>query len=646
MTTEKNKMLPVGTVLQGGKYRVVRYLSSGGFGNTYVVINTKFDDQLALKEFYMRNVNDRDDDNTVSVSNPGQTDLFNSQLRKFEREAQRLHKLHSDNVVQVHDLFEENGTSYYVMDFIQGESLSSMMERTVKPMPEEKVRKILDQLLNALEDVHKQNIWHLDIKPGNILVDETGKVTLIDFGASKQIDGGNGLDTTTTSMTGTPGYMPLEQMSKNLNNIGPWSDFYALGATLYYLLTMNKPLEANELIEKKDALCFPLGVSPQMQQLVRWMMQLSKSERPQSVSEIRRFLATGKIVDDEATVVTESTKTPISEKTEIIDNGINKKEDIPAVAAAVNKKSAESKEKVIIIEKKSGINIKKWIFWIFIAGLACKGIDLIVTNITKRAATPNAQEKEVIIANLKSNMIHVEGGTFIMGDPSESGTDDAPPHEVTVSSFSIGKYEVTQEEWVAVMGDNPSFFKDDKSESILNVISSHPSKYAKYPVERVSMDECQQFILKLNEYTGLRFRLPTEAEWEYAAMGGQKSKGYYYSGSNNIDSVAWRNDGTHEVGKKFPNELGIYDMSGNVSEWCSDYYGEYRTEAQTNPTGPSSGTSYVCRGGSWADGGYREYGKAFGDYISIAPKFTVFGRNEKTLGTTSNCIGLRLVLSE
>ena len=195
-----------------------------------------------------------------------------------------------------------------------------------------------------------------------------------------------------------------------------------------------------------------------------------------------------------------------------------------------------------------------------------------------------------IIQNLINNMVRVEGGTFTMGATSEQkkdiSTDEKPKHQVTLSSFSIGKYEVTQEEWEAVMGSNPSSFKG-----------------AKRPVETVSWNDCQEFIRKLNVMTGKQFRLPTEAEWEYAARGGSKSNGYKYSGSDNLDHVAWYDEHsvsmTHDVGQKSPNELGLFDMSGNVWEWCQDWHGKYNSGNQTNPSGPSSGSYRVNRGGSW-----------------------------------------------
>lgn len=191
---------------------------------------------------------------------------------------------------------------------------------------------------------------------------------------------------------------------------------------------------------------------------------------------------------------------------------------------------------------------------------------------------------------LINNMVYVSGGTFTMGGTSEQGSDaesdEKPTHNVTLSSYYICKYEVTQALWRAVMGSNPSYFKGDN-----------------LPVECVSWNDCQTFINRLNSYTGRNFRLPTEAEWEFAARGGNYSRHYKYSGSNYIGDVAWydNNSGnrTHPVGTKQPNELGLYDMSGNVYEWCSDWYGSYSSYSQSDPTGPNSGSGRVERGGSW-----------------------------------------------
>ena len=199
--------------------------------------------------------------------------------------------------------------------------------------------------------------------------------------------------------------------------------------------------------------------------------------------------------------------------------------------------------------------------------------------------------EEFTVKGVSFKMIKVDGGTFTMGETPEQVEDaehnERPAHQVTLSDYYIGQYEVTQELWEIVMGSNPSSNQ------------SNP----KNPVESVTWNVVvYDFLPKLNKLTGQTFTLPTEAQWEFAARGGNKSKGYKYSGSNNLDEVAWyrdnSNDQTHPGGQKLPNELGIYDMSGHVWEWCNDWYGDYSAEAQTNPTGPASGASRVLRGGS------------------------------------------------
>lgn len=211
-------------------------------------------------------------------------------------------------------------------------------------------------------------------------------------------------------------------------------------------------------------------------------------------------------------------------------------------------------------------------------------INLMLGKTTQEAVT-------YTVNGVSFKMVTVQSGTFTMGATPEQGDDvygnEKPPHQVTLSSYSIGQTEVTQELWLAVMGSNPSNIVGDLHR----------------PVETVSWEDCQTFITKLNQMTGKTFRLPTEAEWEYAARGGKKSQGYTYAGSNNPSDVAWyvsnSDNTTHPVATKAPNELGIYDMSGNVWEWCQDWYAYYSSEAQTNPTGPELGSTKSYRGGSW-----------------------------------------------
>ena len=238
------------------------------------------------------------------------------------------------------------------------------------------------------------------------------------------------------------------------------------------------------------------------------------------------------------------------------------------------------------------------------------------------ASSSNVHET-VSVNGVSFNMVHVDGGTFTMGATPEQGNDvydnEKPAHQVTLSSYMIGETEVTQALWQAVMGKNPSIHGNNLNN----------------PVETVSWKDCQEFIKKLNKLTGKKFRLPTEAEWEFAARGGNKSKGYKYSGSNNIDEVAWYKDNRkinrNPVKMKKSNELGLYDMTGGVWEWCSDWFDTnyFKSSPQLNPKGPSSGSRRVYRGGG-------DYGEARICRISI--------RYSTDPGESLSIIGLRLAM--
>ncbi len=245
--------------------------------------------------------------------------------------------------------------------------------------------------------------------------------------------------------------------------------------------------------------------------------------------------------------------------------------------------------------------MKRLMFALLILGLifiGCKKDDNPVEN-NPKVPDPTVPPDSITIPDIE--MITVQGGTFNMGSTVIS--NEQPVHSVTLNTFKIAKYEITQKLWEAVMGTNPSRFKGDENR----------------PVEWVNFNDVQQFITKLNQLTGKNYRLPTEAEWEYAARGGNQSLGYTYAGSDDINAVTWykNNSGstTHPVGTKAPNELGIYDMSGNVCEWCNDWYSStfYANSPSINPSGPSSGSDRVLRGGSWNDDNFtcrsaRRYG--------------------------------------
>lgn len=521
--------LPKDTLLSNGKYRIEAYLASGGFGNTYVATDLAFDERVAVKELFVKGICGRNaSTGEVSVSLSENRISFDAHREKFRKEARRIRKLNSRHVVKVRDLFDDNDTSYYVMDFIDGESLSARLHREQRPLTETEVCSLLPQVLDGLQTLHAERIWHLDLKPANIMVDREGTVVLIDLGASKQLQTADGVSVSTSSaMAYTQGYAPPEQMDQHFERFGPWTDLYALGATLFHLLTLQRPPSASDILDDADAALAMPGVSSRMQKLVRWMMTPGRNGRPQSVDFVRDFLNNGMEVAQEVTQM---------------------------------KNSGRNHQPIMSQDEETLLRGEQ------------------------------AAKSQSAVKRLIDDMVYVSGGTFQMGATSEQRgdayKDEHPVHQVTLDSFYICKYEATQALWKEVMGHNPSHFVGNN-----------------LPVESVSWDDCQVFIRKLNALTGKNFRLPTEAEWEFAARGGNNRRGNKYGGSNNIEEVAWYSDNsegkTHVVGTKSPNELGLYDMSGNVWEWCQDWFGSYSSASQTNPTGVSTGSDRVLRGGSW-----------------------------------------------
>ena len=279
-------MLSMGTVLDN-RYRIVRYLASGGFGNTYVAEDTRLGGQVAVKEFFMRGTNHRSaDGTTVEVSNDTNTPVFKTQLEKFKREARRIFELRNDHIIHVSDLFDANGTSYYIMDYVKGTSLAN------QTLSESDAKDVFLQVLDALETMHKAGLYHLDVKPGNIMRDTNGHCILIDFGASKQLSADERNTLSSSTMAYTPGYAPVEQVTQQSKEIGPWTDFYALGATLYRLVTGTTPPEVSvtDFTPEGRQFPYPKRISTTIRHTVSTLMNSMHTLRPQNADEVRALL--------------------------------------------------------------------------------------------------------------------------------------------------------------------------------------------------------------------------------------------------------------------------------------------------------------------------------------------------------------------
>ena len=283
--------LPIDTILKGGTYRIVRFIGSGGFGCTYEAEHIELGEKVAIKEFFVKDFCNRDETTLrISVATQGKVGLVGKLRSKFKDEARSLYRLRHPGIVHVSDVFEENGTAYYVMDYVDGRSLQDIVA-SEGPLPEGRALKYVRQVADALAYVHSNNRLHLDIKPDNVMVDKSDNAILIDFGASKQYDEENG-ENTSTLVGKTPGYAPLEQMSNRVTNFFPATDIYALGATLYKLLTGVTPPDAAMLAGDDEALApLPESVSLSTRQAVYKAMELNKRHRPQTVEDFLGVLS-------------------------------------------------------------------------------------------------------------------------------------------------------------------------------------------------------------------------------------------------------------------------------------------------------------------------------------------------------------------
>ena len=448
-------------------------------------------------------------------------------VSRFITEAKVMVVLDHPNIRQVYDYDNLDGRPAIVMEYLDGDDLKARMKGGQK-FTNDELKKWWNQLVDALKYTHEEGIVHRDIKPGNIFIDKKGNVKLLDFGIAKVRESIS--STQTGQKIGTLMYMSPEQVLDS-KHIDYHTDIYSLAVTFVHLLTGKRPYDSensSDYMIQNQIVTKPLDLS-EVPAEWRYFLEPYLDKDPKNRPELRPF----EVVAQPSQKPTQKPEDAIDDEKTIIEN------------TAVKPGRTEAKA---------------------------------------------FESKTFTVNGVSFDMIAVKGGTFTMGGTFEQGGDclydEKPTHSVTLSDYYIGKFEVTQELWQAVMGNNPSYFKGNN-----------------LPVNNVSWNDVQEFITKLNQKTGANFRLPTEAEWEYAARGGNKSKGYKYSGSNTIGNVAWYLDNssskTHQVGTKSPNELGIYDMSGNVFEWCQDWYGNYSSGSQTNPTGPSSGSRRVFRGGSW-----------------------------------------------
>jgi formylglycine-generating enzyme required for sulfatase activity/serine/threonine protein kinase len=581
--------LPSGTRLHQ-RYVIEAVLGVGGFGVTYLATDTLLNVKVAVKEYLPRQLATRGEGQTqVTVFTGEVGEQYHYGLKKFLEEAQALAQFAAQpNIVTCNDFFAENGTAYLVMHYIEGLTLKEYLVQQGGRIPFETAVGIMMPVMDALREVHQANLLHRDISPDNIFLTTGNQVKLIDFGAARYQAGEQ---SKSLSVILKPGYAPEEQY-RSSGRQGPWTDVYAVAATIYKAITGQNPPEALDRLTE-DTLVPPsrLGVTipPGAEVALLHALAVRASQRCQAMPEFQRAL-TGQAPAPEITMARAQGKEP----------------QFPGPAPLTRK-----------IRQTSWVAILPWM----LLGLLAAGAGVYQflpgqkTPIPTRNSAPARIDQAPpapMTAESATEPVHkqintwkdpitgmefvwVPGGTFLMGGGHWAGGAvegrEKPVHEVKMDGFWLGKYEVTQGQWEQIRGRNPAHFKKGDT----------------YPVEKVSWLEAQEFIKSLNNQSSETdtFSLPTEAQWEYAARSGGKEE--LYAGGNSIDEFAWHggNSGasTHPVGQKRPNGLGIYDMSGNVWEWCEDTFsdGAYSRHQQHNPVlrDSQAGNWRVIRGGSW-----------------------------------------------
>ncbi len=547
-------------------YKIIALIGTGGMASVYKAQHIKLGSVVAVK-----------------ILKPALAADDNIKNR-FIQEAKIMATLNHPNITRVIDFDESENRLSIVMEYLEGQTLSDYIKEK-GAFPENEAIQLFGKILDAFYYAHGKNIIHRDIKPSNIFITKEGDIKIMDFGIAKIVEEGAGVLTQTGTQMGTPVYMSPEQVNDS-KNIDRLSDIYSLGVVFWYMLTGKPPYDANTtstfaIYKKIDTEPLAELNNKELNAIVQKATAKDKKQRFAGCSEFKKSL----LFNNEA-------------ETTLIENN---NDMIKTNKAATQQKKEQTRQKNQNTPPPKKNN--KFIFILLSALLliVAAGVFFIVFN-NKPSDENNNNEK------IKTpETVFVKGGSFLMGNPY--GTYDEPPHKVFISDFKISKYEITNEQYCEFLNkkgnqkEEGGYWIDlDKKDCMIikkeNIFIPKPGK-EKFPVIYVTWYGAKAYC----EWIG--GRLPTEAEWEYAARGGIKSQGYKYAGSNNIDQVAWYKKNSkgkiHIVGEKKPNELEIYDMSGNVQEWCSDWYHKdyYKNSPQYNPHCKKKGKYRVLRGGSW-----------------------------------------------
>ncbi len=575
-------------LLLADRYRALRILGKGGFGRTFLAVDQSkpTNNYCVIKQFL-----------PDIKSKKG----LKKAAALFKREAMRLNELGKHNQIpELLAFLNQESRQYLIQEFIDGEDLSKELQRK-GVFNEQQIRELLNDMLAVLKFVHSNHVIHRDIKPENIIRrKKDGKLVLVDFGAAKEAEG---LDPSVTgTIIGSAAYIAPEQAVGKPQFA---SDLYSLGATCLHLLTNIEPTELfdvaegewiwREYLEDND-------ISYELSRVLDKLVESATKRRFQTVEEVLQSLS-GRGVAPSIRKAKGTTANRHS-RVKLARSPIPPFEGKRGQASAGSLVNNREKSTKVATKKKSArdldLKIAKYIF------LALKQNDSVIIN--KKSPLPTSKHKgkaKYITIDLGKgitmDLMGIPGGKYLMGSPEnepERANDEGPQHSVSIRPFLLGKYPVTQAQWKAIMKNNPSRFTEDEEN----------------PVERVSWFDCINFCVRLSEKLGREFRLPTEAEWEYAARAKTTTPFFFgetittelanYNGeyTYGIEAEGEYRHKTTKVGSFSPNRFGLYDLHGNVAEWCEDTWHDNYQEAPTNGDSwveEDHSLEKVLRGGSW-----------------------------------------------